>query len=195
MSVLQTTASPVGRAVQNQTPSRPSSRCPSTFTTLNFYYGAKRALEDITIAIPSHLVTAFIGPSGCGKSTFLRTLNRMNDIIAGHAGRGTGPDRRRGHLRRRRRRRRAPPPRRDGVPEVEPLPKVDLRERRLRAADQRPGAQPGRAARAGRGEPASRPRSGTRSRIGCTSRRWRCRAASSSGCASRARWRSSPRSC
>ena len=50
---------------------------------LNFFYGAKRALEDISIQIPAHLVTAFIGPSGCGKSTFLRTLNRMNDIIAG----------------------------------------------------------------------------------------------------------------
>jgi phosphate transport system ATP-binding protein len=50
---------------------------------LNFYYGAKRALENISIAIPAKLVTAFIGPSGCGKSTFLRTLNRMNDIIAG----------------------------------------------------------------------------------------------------------------
>jgi phosphate transport system ATP-binding protein len=50
---------------------------------LNFYYGLKRALEDISIQIQKHLVTAFIGPSGCGKSTFLRTLNRMNDIIAG----------------------------------------------------------------------------------------------------------------
>jgi phosphate transport system ATP-binding protein len=50
---------------------------------MNFYYGAKRALEDINIGIPAKLVTAFIGPSGCGKSTFLRTLNRMNDIIAG----------------------------------------------------------------------------------------------------------------
>ena len=50
---------------------------------LNFYYGAKRALDGITIGIPSKLVTAFIGPSGCGKSTFLRTLNRMNDIIPG----------------------------------------------------------------------------------------------------------------
>ena len=48
---------------------------------LNFYYGAKRALEDISVRIPARLVTAFIGPSGCGKSTFLRTLNRMNDII------------------------------------------------------------------------------------------------------------------
>jgi phosphate transport system ATP-binding protein len=52
-------------------------------TSLNFFYGAKRALENITLKIQSNLVTAFIGPSGCGKSTFLRTLNRMNDIILG----------------------------------------------------------------------------------------------------------------
>jgi len=51
--------------------------------SLSFYYGAKRALEDITLQIQPNLVTAFIGPSGCGKSTFLRTLNRMNDIIPG----------------------------------------------------------------------------------------------------------------
>jgi phosphate transport system ATP-binding protein len=50
---------------------------------LNFYYGAKRALEAINLEIQTNLVTAFIGPSGCGKSTFLRTLNRMNDIIPG----------------------------------------------------------------------------------------------------------------
>ena len=50
---------------------------------LNFYYGATRALEDISLHIHSNIVTAFIGPSGCGKSTFLRTLNRMNDIIPG----------------------------------------------------------------------------------------------------------------
>jgi len=49
----------------------------------NFYYGETRALEDISIRIHSNIVTAFIGPSGCGKSTFLRTLNRMNDIIPG----------------------------------------------------------------------------------------------------------------
>jgi phosphate transport system ATP-binding protein len=48
---------------------------------LNFYYGQKRALESISLRIQANLVTAFIGPSGCGKSTFLRTLNRMNDII------------------------------------------------------------------------------------------------------------------
>jgi phosphate transport system ATP-binding protein len=50
---------------------------------LSFYYGAKRALEDISLQVRSNLVTAFIGPSGCGKSTFLRTLNRMNDTIPG----------------------------------------------------------------------------------------------------------------
>src|SRR5262245_19390321 len=50
---------------------------------LNFYYGPKRALTDITLAMRANVVTAFIGPSGCGKSTFLRTLNRMNDIIPG----------------------------------------------------------------------------------------------------------------
>jgi phosphate transport system ATP-binding protein len=50
---------------------------------LNFYYGRSRALKDITLAIPSNQVTAFIGPSGCGKSTLIRTLNRMNDVIPG----------------------------------------------------------------------------------------------------------------
>jgi phosphate transport system ATP-binding protein len=50
---------------------------------LSFFYGPKQALEDISMQIQSRMVTAFIGPSGCGKSTFLRTLNRMNDIIPG----------------------------------------------------------------------------------------------------------------
>jgi phosphate transport system ATP-binding protein len=50
---------------------------------LNFFYGAKRALTDVSIDMPANVVTAFIGPSGCGKSTFLRTLNRMNDLIPG----------------------------------------------------------------------------------------------------------------
>ena len=50
---------------------------------LNFFYGDAHVLHDITLAIPEKQVTALIGPSGCGKSTFLRTLNRMNDVIAG----------------------------------------------------------------------------------------------------------------
>jgi phosphate transport system ATP-binding protein len=50
---------------------------------LSFYYGTKLALDEISLQLRANLVTAFIGPSGCGKTTFLRTLNRMNDIIAG----------------------------------------------------------------------------------------------------------------
>lgn len=48
---------------------------------LNFFYGAKQALYDVSLPIREKQVTALIGPSGCGKSTFLRTLNRMNDLI------------------------------------------------------------------------------------------------------------------
>ncbi len=50
---------------------------------LNFYYGRAQALHEITLSIPERMVMAFIGPSGCGKTTFLRTLNRMNDVIPG----------------------------------------------------------------------------------------------------------------
>lgn len=49
----------------------------------DFYYGGFQALKDINISIETNKVTALIGPSGCGKSTFLRSLNRMNDIIPG----------------------------------------------------------------------------------------------------------------
>ncbi len=48
---------------------------------LSLHYGEKKALKDITMQIPSNKVTALIGPSGCGKSTFLRSINRMNDLI------------------------------------------------------------------------------------------------------------------
>src|SRR5579872_4778146 len=50
---------------------------------VNFFYGAKQALHDVSVPVREHQVTALIGPSGCGKSTFLRTLNRMNDLIPG----------------------------------------------------------------------------------------------------------------
>jgi len=50
---------------------------------LNFYYGEKQALKDVNVVCAEHRVTALIGPSGCGKSTFIRTLNRMNDVIPG----------------------------------------------------------------------------------------------------------------
>jgi phosphate transport system ATP-binding protein len=48
---------------------------------LNFYYGRSQVLKNITLVCAEHHVTAIIGPSGCGKSTFIRTLNRMNDVI------------------------------------------------------------------------------------------------------------------
>lgn len=47
------------------------------------HYGSKMALNNVSVSIPENKVTAFIGPSGCGKSTFLRSLNRMNDLIDG----------------------------------------------------------------------------------------------------------------
>src|SRR4051812_48180991 len=50
---------------------------------LNAYYGGFRAIADISLTIQPPAVTAFIGPSGCGKSTFLRTLNRMHEVVPG----------------------------------------------------------------------------------------------------------------
>ena len=49
----------------------------------SFWYGKKQALKGITMAVPPRAVTALIGPSGCGKSTFLRSINRLNDLIPG----------------------------------------------------------------------------------------------------------------
>jgi phosphate transport system ATP-binding protein len=49
---------------------------------LDFFYGSFKALSNITLDIPPNQITAFIGPSGCGKSTFLKTLNRMNDLVS-----------------------------------------------------------------------------------------------------------------
>jgi len=84
MPLLQT-ATPPTLTVTVRPKSEPTPTHPVSIEVkgLNFYYGAKKALENISIDIQRNLVTAFIGPSGCGKSTFLRTLNRMNDIIAG----------------------------------------------------------------------------------------------------------------
>ncbi len=64
---------------------------PGTLTAheFSFWYGEKQALHGVSLTIPARSVTAFIGPSGCGKSTFLRSINRMNDLIpeTRHAGR------------------------------------------------------------------------------------------------------------
>ena len=52
-------------------------------TDLNLWYGEKHALHGVSMKISEHRITALIGPSGCGKSTFLRSLNRMNDLVEG----------------------------------------------------------------------------------------------------------------
>jgi phosphate transport system ATP-binding protein len=74
----------------------PDSKPPAQETPLkirvrdfDFFYGAAKALHGITLDIPERQVTAFIGPSGCGKSTFIRSINRMNDIIPDAHGSGT----------------------------------------------------------------------------------------------------------
>ena len=57
--------------------------------SLDLYYGNFKALKDITMQIRKNEITALIGPSGCGKSTFLKTLNRMNDLVEGCKVEGT----------------------------------------------------------------------------------------------------------
>ena len=62
---------------------QPDTRTVISVEALNFYYGTKQALQDISLSIGANLVTALIGPSGCGKSTLLRTFDRLNDTIPG----------------------------------------------------------------------------------------------------------------
>ncbi len=75
------------KAMQTATPSKAENAqeaaLPLRFkiSNLNFYYGTKQALHDISLDVPENRVTALIGPSGCGKSTFLRNLNRMQETI------------------------------------------------------------------------------------------------------------------
>jgi phosphate transport system ATP-binding protein len=90
---MSTTPAPPLPALAKQTrPSDPAASEPTVkidVSHMNFFYGEKRALHDISMQLGANLVSAFIGPSGCGKSTFLRTLNRMNDIIPGTRVEGT----------------------------------------------------------------------------------------------------------
>ena len=81
---------------------------------LNLWYGDFKALKGISLDVGEREITALIGPSGCGKSTFLKTLNRMNDLVPNV--RIEGDVRLRGH----------------GLPEGEPLPHEHLRQYYLR---------------------------------------------------------------
>jgi phosphate transport system ATP-binding protein len=67
----------------NESTPRPGDAAKIAVRNLNFFYGKTQALHTVSLDIPERIVMAFIGPSGCGKSTFLRTLNRMNDVIPG----------------------------------------------------------------------------------------------------------------
>src|SRR5579862_9261784 len=74
-------APPVVKSASTGTNQSVSTPMKMKATNLNFYYGAFRALYDISLEVQANRITALIGPSGCGKSTFLRTLNRINETI------------------------------------------------------------------------------------------------------------------
>ena len=80
-TVARPEAAPAPSASPPQPP--PTMRPKIDVANMNFYYGDTRVLQDVTVTMQPNCVTALIGPSGCGKSTFLRSLNRMNDIIPG----------------------------------------------------------------------------------------------------------------
>jgi phosphate transport system ATP-binding protein len=75
--------SEIGMGTTVRTPDKEARQVRVKARDVAVFYGAKKALHEVSIDIPSKAVTAFIGPSGCGKSTFLRCLNRMNDTILG----------------------------------------------------------------------------------------------------------------
>ena len=80
-----TADSPAAPSPESAASARPAVAREVVFTSrgVSVNYGAKRAIDNVTLDIESNYATAFIGPSGCGKSTFLRCLNRMNDSITG----------------------------------------------------------------------------------------------------------------
>ncbi len=71
------------RTPKSDGPAATPARAKIDVSGMNFYYGPHRVLENISLRIQPHQVTALIGPSGCGKSTFLRSLNRLNDVVPG----------------------------------------------------------------------------------------------------------------
>ena len=77
-SALAPSLEPAAETIQ-----QPPEQALFSLTDLNFWYGQKQALANISMSFPMNKVTALIGPSGCGKSTLLRCLNRMNDLIRG----------------------------------------------------------------------------------------------------------------
>jgi phosphate transport system ATP-binding protein len=83
MSAQVSTPNPANQAIAHRDADGKPRPVKISVRNLDFFYGNQQALFDISMDIQQRVVTAFIGPSGCGKSTFIRTLNRMNDVIAG----------------------------------------------------------------------------------------------------------------
>jgi phosphate transport system ATP-binding protein len=81
--IITTKVRNAARAPKGAESAPPNGAAKIAVRNLNFYYGKTQALHSVSLEIPERIVMAFIGPSGCGKSTFLRTLNRMNDVIPG----------------------------------------------------------------------------------------------------------------
>ena len=102
---------------------------------VNFFYGAKQTLFDISLGIAANKVTALIGPSGCGKSTLLRTLNRMHETVR-HA-RLEGEILLDGQNILSQGRHATSPARRHGFPTPKSVSEIDFRQRRVRPANQR----------------------------------------------------------
>ena len=94
---------------------------------LHVWYGEFHALRDVYLKVGRRKVTALIGPSGCGKSTLLRCFNRMNDLVPTARVEGRIQFNDAGPQRRLYRPNRDQVPYRDGLPEAEPISKVDLR--------------------------------------------------------------------
>ena len=160
---------------------------------VNVFYGEKQALFDVDLDIPDAPGDGADRPVGL-RQVDLPALPQPHERHDRRLPRDRrDPARRRGHLRPRRRRGAAARPRRHGVPEAQPVPEVDLRQRRLRPAHPRPGPRQGRDGRDRRDAASSAPACGTRSRTGCRSPAPASPAASSSACASPAPSRSAPR--
>ena len=83
MTFIETMAAEAETAVRQPAKTAPVPDAAVAIQNLDFYYGEKQALFDISLHIPRNRITAFIGPSGCGKSTLLRCINRLNDLVEG----------------------------------------------------------------------------------------------------------------
>ena len=136
----------------------------NTVKDLCLWYGNTQALKNVNINIAEKSITALIGPSGCGKSTFLKTLDRMNDLVPGV--KITGEVKYRGEdiFYPVGGRERAAQGGRHGIPEAESVPDEHLRQHRLWSPHARRHTTSAKLDEIVESSPAAAPRSGTRSR-------------------------------